>query len=77
MLYFLWTSSVAAYILVSLALFVLLLILLFHCGYNCKIPNLVSKIRKKNANTDGYIDIEAEDNEADAELFLAAEEREK
>ena len=69
-------TSIAAYILLSLALFVLLLIVLFHCCRNY--PNLVSKIRKKYVNR--YVTGKDENGhaieETDRKLFLAAEERE-
>ena len=62
--------------LVSLALFVLLLIVLFHCCHYY--PKLISKIRKKYTNR--YKILEDEDDEAndeaDRELFSAAEDRE-
>ena len=67
------STSIAAYILVSLALFVLLLIVLFHCFHNyLKTPKLISNIKKKYANR-YEMDEEEEANEA---LFLLAEERE-
>ena len=66
-------TSIAAYILMSLALFVLLLIVLLHCcHFYLKTLKL---IWKKYVNR--YEDEEEANEEADRVLFSAAEEREK
>ena len=70
-------TSIAAYILVSLALFVLLLIVLFHCCRNyLKTPKLISNIREMYVNRHERDEEEEADEEADMELFLLAEDRE-
>ena len=73
-------TSIAAYILVSLALFVLLLIVLyvtFHCCHNyLKTPKLISNIRKKYVNRHEMDEEEEANEEADRKLFVLAEERE-
>ena len=70
-------TSIAAYILVSLALFVLLLIVLFHFCHNyLKTPKLISNIREMYANRHERDEEEEADEEADMELFLLAEDRE-
>ena len=76
--FFFRPTSIAAYTLVSSALFMLLLIVLFHCCHNyLKTPHFISKFRKKYVNR--YKTLEDDDKaneEAERELFSAAEERE-
>ena len=76
---FFGSTSLATYILVSLALIMLLVILLFHIGFDyLKTPNLISKIRNKYGNRHEILDDKDDraSEESDRELFIAAKERE-
>ena len=68
--------SAAAYILLSsTAIFLIFLILLFHCCHNCGYLTFQNKIKRKYLN--GYEIIQDESNEDEEQLFMAARVREQ
>ena len=79
--YFAFHSGLAvAYIfLVSLAIFLLFLITLFHCSHKCRNQNFLLQIRNRFEGLNGYqvIGNEMNDEDENRELFIAAKERER